>query len=208
MSSEGQTSVLLLNADYTPLKIIDWERAITLLLEETAELIEDYAGRFVRSELLSMPWPAVLRLKKFVRDRARMRFTRANVLARDNYTCGYCGKRPSKKGRPDVEDLTLDHVVPRAQAKNHQVTLPWNKKIVAVTCWENITCACSECNMLKADRTPAQAGMTLKVTPRAPLPGDILRMSLAKRVIPDEWREYLPKDSPWRNYWDGELEPE
>lgn len=207
MEPAQHSSVLLLNANFTPLKVIDWERAITLLLEETAELIEDYAGRFVRSELLAMPWPAVLRLKKFVKERTRLRFTRANVLARDNYTCGYCGVRPTKKGRPDIEELTLDHVVPRAQSKNHTVKLPWSGQTVPVTCWLNVTSACQACNTLKAARTPAQAGMTLRLLPKAPTAGDILRMTLSRKHIPSEWTSYLPDGAKeWSGYWTDPLD--
>lgn len=203
-----QANTLLLNADFTPLKIIDWERAITLLLEETAELLEGYVDRFVHSELLAMPWPAVLRLKKFVKERTRLRFTRSNVLARDNFTCSYCGKKPTKKGgRPDVEDLTLDHVVPRAQAKNHQVVLPWNKKVVPVTSWDNVASACTSCNSTKAARTPAQAGMTLRIIPRPPTAADILRMTLGRKLIPSEWQSYLPEGAKeWANYWNEPLD--
>jgi 5-methylcytosine-specific restriction endonuclease McrA len=211
VSTAIQQNCLLLNADYKPIKVIDWERAITMLLDDTAEMVENYTGMLVRSATLALPWPAVLRLKRYVRDRTRIRFTRQNVLARDNFACAYCGVRPVKKdGKPDLGELTLDHIVPRAQSKSHTVKLPWNGKTVPVTCWENVVACCQSCNSSKADRTPAQAGMTLHSTPKAPNATDILRMTLYKVLVPSEWTEWLPEG--WRGpegetYWDVELDP-
>ena len=31
-------------------------------------------------------------------------------------------------------------------------------------------------------------------------------MALFAVDIPDEWRDFLPDGSPWRNYWTEELE--
>lgn len=201
------TSALLLNANYDPIKVIPWKRAVELLLDERAEMVEEYVGKFVRSVSDAIPWPAVLRLKKFLPGRPRMRFTRLNVLARDNYKCSYCGVAPKKKnGTPLLEDLTLDHVIPRAQSKNGTVK-SITGTIVSVTCWLNVTCSCTTCNMKKADRTPGQAGMKLLVQPRAPSGLDVLRMHMRKIAIPTEWVQWLPPGSAaWGNYWDAELD--
>jgi len=201
------TSVLCLNADYRPYKVIPWVRALSLLLDEKADLVEGYVGKLLRSPSTSMPWPAVVRLRRYVRAQTRVRFSRRNVLARDSFTCQYCGELPLYKGRPHVEALTIDHVVPRAQSRKGRVKLPWKKTgTVPVTCWENIATSCSGCNAEKADRTPAQAGKKLLRRPRKPSSMDILRMSITKSVIPDEWKSWLPEDSAWRNYWDVELD--
>jgi 5-methylcytosine-specific restriction endonuclease McrA len=199
---------LVLNADYNPLKVVPWQTAVLMVLDEKADLITEYVGRLVRSASSSMPWPAVIRLRKFVQLTSRLRFNRQNVLARDGYTCGYCGVRPlTKAGRPNIEELTLDHVIPRAHSKNGIVLRADGRKI-SVTCWENIICACVACNMSKADRTPAQAGMKLRIYPKVPTSLDMLRMTLTKVRIPEEWAEYLPKDSVWRGYWTEELDPD
>jgi hypothetical protein len=89
----------------------------------------------------------------------------------------------------------LDHVIPRAQAKDQKVYLPWLRKTVAVTCWENVVSACRNCNLKKADRTPAQAGMILRTVPRAPTQADGLRIHLARySFIPPEWEAWLPEN--------------
>lgn len=200
-------AVLLLNADYKPIKVIPWERAVCLLLDEKVYLLAEYAGKVIRSANVSMAFPAVVALTRYAKVRNKVRFNRANLLARDAYQCQYCATRPKTgAGLPNLEDLTIDHVVPRAQAKGGQVVLPWNGKRVSVTCWENVVAACFDCNSTKADRTPDQARMKLITIPQRPGPWDAIRMSLTKTRIPDEWRMFIPEDSGWRNYWDEELD--
>ena len=198
---------LLLNADYQPIKVIPWEKAVLLLLDERAELVEAYAERFVHSVSAAIPWPAVLRLVAYVDGRPRMRFSRQNVLARDHYRCAYCGIAPVRKnGRPKLEALTLDHVVPRAQSRGGKVRL-LSGLVVGVTCWENLVTACVDCNLRKADRTPNQAGMPLLQQPRKPNPIDVLRIHLRRERIPDEWTAYLPEGAKaWGGYWTDELD--
>ncbi len=199
----ARSNALLLNADYRPIRIIPWERAFLLVLEEKVDLVVGYAGHYIRSVSLAFDKPAVVRLRKFAATEGRVRFNRANLLARDSYTCAYCKVRPRRAGRPDLEELTLDHVIPRAQSRNGRVFLPWVRKHVALTCWENVVTACRACNGAKADRTPAQAGLRLASPPRVPTPIDVLRMGVVRIAIPDEWSDYLPDG--WRGYWSEEL---
>ena len=202
--------VLVLNCDYRPLRVIPWEDAIGHILAGTADLIEQYAGKFIRTVSASHPWPAVLRLRDFVAVKPRMRFNRLNVLARDNYTCCYCGEAPKTKvGKPKLEDLTLDHVIPRAQSRNGQVRTA-DGDLIGVTCWLNIVACCGGpggCNERKGDRTPEQAGMKLLRQPRVPASLDVLRMSLRRVKIPGEWRDYLPPGAEaWGGYWTDQLD--
>lgn len=203
------TSVLLLNADYKPIKVIPWEKAVYLLLDEKARLVVEYTGKVIRSAHTEMAWPAVIALVRYAKSPNKVRFSRSNLLARDAYRCNYCGVRPRTANKtPKLEDLTIDHVVPRAQSRNGHVVLPWNGNTVAVTCWENTTTACLTCNAAKADKTPAQAKMTLRVTPRKPSSWDTVLMTLRRTSVPAEWRDYVPQDSQWRDYWDVELDPD
>jgi 5-methylcytosine-specific restriction endonuclease McrA len=198
-------TVLVLNADWTPLRVVPWERAVSLLLEEKVSLVESYAGRFIRSASVGVPHPAVVVLRRYQSFRNRVRFNRANVLARDSYTCQYCGAKPVKSsGRPDLTELTLDHVVPRAQSTAGRIVLS-DGRTVSVTCWENVVTACVPCNARKADRTPAEAKMPLRARPRIPSGLDLLWMALVQVNIPTEWRDWLPAGSPWRDYWTAEL---
>lgn len=188
----GLSHALILNADYQPLKVVRWEQAVLLILDNRADLVADYAGELVRSASLSMPWPAVVRLQKYVKVRGRLRFNRQNVLARDGYQCAYCGVRPRlANGRPDIDELTLDHVIPRAQSRNGVVKTAEGRTL-GVTCWENVLSSCRRCNSTKGDRTPEQAGMSYARAPRVPTNIDVLRMSLARLAAPEEWAPYLP----------------
>ena len=186
--------VLCLNADFSPIRIVGWEHAIELVLESKAMVVESLPERFVRSEQLVLPWPSVIALKRYRSIKGKVKFSGKHVILRDSGRCSYCGCAPRlPDGRIDREHLTLDHVVPRAQSKDGTVFLSWSRKWVNVTSWENATTACRNCNVRKADRTPAQAGMTLAVYPRHPTQVDVMRISLAKvRNVPASWEQYLP----------------
>ena len=185
--------VLLLNADYSPVRVLDWRRAVTLLLDDKAVLVEPYAGRLIRSPSTTLPWPAVVNLKHYARHRGKVRFNRQNVLARDGWSCQYCNRAPrSSTGRPITVDLTLDHVVPRSRSKEGRVQLPWNGKRVPVTSWQNVVTACRPCNQRKADKTLEQAGLRLRQWPRRPTPWEGVQLLFSRVTIPDEWKSYLP----------------
>ena len=143
------TDVLVLNASYEPLRIVSVRRAIILLLQQKAELVEAAAQR-LRAQTATFVVPLVVRLVRYIAiPRHRQPpCSRRGVLARDRATCQYCGAQPGRA------HLTIDHVLPRAQA--------------GTTSWENVVAACSACNHRKANRTPQQAGMALDVTPRRP----------------------------------------
>lgn len=186
---------LLLNADLSPLRVIPWTHAVELLFEEKVYTVESVPGEYVRSQRLAIPWPSVIALKRYTQVRPRVKFSPRMVALRDGARCSYCGVQPRRvDGSLDLKELTLDHVVPRSQRADGQVYLPWSRKWVNVTCWENATTACRRCNSQKNDRTPAQAGMTLRAIPRIPTQGDVLRIMVSKlRMVPEVWMQYLPE---------------
>lgn len=172
---------LVLNATYEPLKIVDWQRAVTLFYRGKVEIVAEH-DREVRAVTFTFKLPAIVRLLRFVKSRGRgevVPFTRANIYARDGYSCQYCGETFSDK------DLTFDHVVPAAQGGTRG--------------WENIVTACMPCNREKGARTPGEAGMALLRHPKRPTRQSVLlRVSLGVRTAPACWRDYL--------YWNVELE--
>jgi 5-methylcytosine-specific restriction endonuclease McrA len=141
--------VLLLNASYEPLRIVSIQRAMRLLLQQKAEIVEEGQG-FLHTIRDSYVMPLVVRLVRYIAvpRPTRLACTRRALLMRDGETCQYCGDQPGKA------NLTLDHVVPRSQG--------------GVTSWENAVIACKRCNHQKADRTPQQAGMQLLRPPQRP----------------------------------------
>lgn len=203
------SDVLALNADFSVLDVVPWERAVGLLMTGKVYAVESYAGKVVRSPTTAVPWPAVVVWCKTATKQRKIRFSRQNVLARDAYTCQFCGARPKRaNGKPDIGALTLDHVVPRAQSEGGWVVTDTGRR-VRLTSWENAVTACEACNTFKAARTPQEAGLTLRRAPQEPYPLQIAWMAIVKsQAIPPEWRDYLPAESPWRDYWDGELEAE
>lgn len=175
---EPTNQTLVLSQSYEPVKIVSWQRAITLLFLGKVEVIEEY-DRNIKTTSLVIKVPAVVRLlNAFRRHKKPVKFSRVNIYGRDDYTCQYCGVRKR------VGDLTYDHVVPRAQGGK--------------TTWTNIVTACCECNSTKANRTPAQAGMRLKKQPAQPTATPVLVVTVSRASVPDAWRDYL--------YWTSELE--
>src|SRR5262249_8969104 len=98
------TRTLLLNSTYEPLKVIAWQRAVTLLWLGKVEVVRSYE-RDVRAVTFKIRMPAVVRLLRFIRrKRPQISFSRRNLFARDQNTCQYCGKRH------ESPELTYDHV--------------------------------------------------------------------------------------------------
>jgi len=169
---------LVLSPGYEPVKIVSWQRAITLLFLGKVEVIEEY-NRDIKSTSLVIKIPAVVRLLAAIRRHKQpVKFSRVNIYGRDRYTCQYCGARKA------IAELTYDHVVPRSAGGK--------------TTWTNIVTACETCNRKKANRTPEQAGMRLLAQPVQPKAMPSLVITVSKESMPDAWRDYL--------YWTGELE--
>lgn len=145
---------LALNASYEPLTVLPVKRALRLVIDRKAEVLEVDRQRVYRSEHREMAAPVVIRLVRFVHvpRKFRRQVTNTFLFARDAYTCQYCGRhRTSLKGR---QFLTRDHVVPISRG--------------GLNSWHNVVTACSPCNNHKGGRTPAEAGMHLGHTPHEP----------------------------------------
>ena len=162
------SSVLVLNLNYEPINICNVRRAVVLLSKGKAELLEDGDGE-VHTSRLTMIIPSVIRLVYLVRRPfVKRKLSKKEIFLRDRYVCQYCGLQ--------TKDLTLDHVKPRRQDGVHS--------------WENVVSACSPCNRRKAGHTPAEAGMHLLRTPKAPYPSPYYL--LHNRTILEEWRKFIP----------------
>ena len=161
--------VLVLNASYEPLNVCTVRRAIVLILKEKAEVLERGDG-VLRSETMRLDRPEVIRLVSFVRvprDIHRRRITRKAVLARDGWTCQYCGaERPA---------LTVDHVIPRSRGGE--------------SVWENIVASCAPCNRRKGNRLPREVRMHPRNNPRPPGPTVFIRIAAPR--TPAVWEQYL-----------------
>ena len=145
---------LALNASYEPLTILPVERALRLVFDRKAEVLEADDARLFRSERERVAAPIVIRLKRFVHvpRRFRRQVTNTFLFARDGYRCQYCGRHKHQlRGR---EFLTRDHVIPMSRGGENT--------------WENVATACSPCNNRKASHLPAEIGMHLLHVPAEP----------------------------------------
>jgi len=139
-------AVILLNASNELLSQISWRRAVTLVLNGDAHIVEAHNSRHIRSQNVTLPEPKVVQLTryvyvKWVENKTPLKPSKAHVLARDQHVCAYCGEYAH----------TVDHVQPRSRG--------------GLNTWENLVAACTPCNNRKADKTLGEAGLKLAWEP-------------------------------------------
>jgi 5-methylcytosine-specific restriction endonuclease McrA len=199
------SNVLLLNRLYMALRVISVKRAITLIYRDLAEVVSVEDGQYlsydfndwvevsaakaafepdehewIRTVRFQIAVPKVIRLLVYDKlPRVEVKLNRRNLFARDQNRCQYCGRRVSTK------DLSIDHVVPRSHGGR--------------TCWENVVCACTLCNVKKGGRTPAQAHMSLVAKPVRPRRSPVLTIKLSDSRYAS-WKQFLDFA-----YWNVEL---
>jgi 5-methylcytosine-specific restriction endonuclease McrA len=199
------SSVLVLNRHYMAVHVINVRRAFALLVRDLAEVIHVEDGQYanydfeswreiselraqfrepnedwLRSVNFEVQVPRVIRLLFYDRvPNQNVRFNRRNLFARDNNSCQYCGKRFS------TSDLSLDHVVPRSRGGD--------------TSWENIVCACIQCNVRKGGRTPQEAHMALIRKPTKPKRSPLVTLKLGNPKY-ESWKSFLSNA-----YWSVDL---
>lgn len=110
---------------------------------------EDKTLRWFGGEML---WPTVIRLVNYVQlkiSRAPAQWSKRGTMIRDGYTCAY--QIPGTcKGTAN----TVDHIFPVSRG--------------GVSSWSNTIASCFECNNYKDDKTPEEAGLTLRIQPWTP----------------------------------------
>ncbi len=149
----------------------DWEDWARLAPREDEECI--------RTRWLKIRVPEVITLTQYDKlPTNSVAFSRRNVFKRDRFTCQYCGHQPGK------DELTIDHVLPRAQG--------------GISSWTNCVLACIECNSRKANRTPDQARMPLAREPERPV---WRPMFAARGEHRDSWSRFVSEA-----YWNVELQ--
>jgi 5-methylcytosine-specific restriction endonuclease McrA len=201
-----ESSVLVLNKMFMAVHVIGLRRAFCLLCKEQAEVVSVEEGQFlsydfaswaelsafraanfrdehedwVRTPTVEIQAPRVIRLLDYDKvPRQSVKFNRRNIFARDHNQCQYCGRKFP------TSELSLDHVMPRSQN--------------GPTTWENIVCACVDCNVRKGGRTPRQANMTLIRKPEKPKRSPLLNAKLTQKKY-ETWQSFLDAA-----YWNVEL---
>ena len=171
--------VLVLNYAHEPIKVISWQRAVTLFYLEKVDVLSSYPIT-LHAQFVTIQVPAVVRLKATGQHHyQRVRFRRDFLYARDSYTCQYCG-RPFP-----YRQLTFDHVQPKSRG--------------GLCTWENIVTACKKCNSKKDRRTPGEAHLRLHKKPLKPKWFPPLLIGSLKDQVPELWKPFVEWISPPKN---------
>ena len=158
---------VLLNADYSFLNIVDWRRALCMVVTNKVQVLS-YSDRVINGAGgYTLRVPAVMKLVKLIRAlyRTRVPFSKRNVLIRDNFRCVYCGAQEKK--------LTVDHIIPSSMGGK--------------STFENCVACCRSCNAKKGCRSPSEAKMYMKRQPYQPTIAEFLRIKLRRLGINDLW---------------------
>ena len=158
---------LVLNAGYEPLAVVSFRRALILVLNQKATVLEQSGEIKVRSASNEYELPSVILLSRYVRipGSRSIPVSRRGVLRRDSHRCAYCGRSAN----------TIDHIQPKSRGGSDT--------------WENLVACCLRCNNKKGDKTLAEIGWEINYTPRMPN-GNSWMVRGAERVEP-EWENYL-----------------
>ena len=186
---------LVLNRNWQAINVATVARALVMVWSESArvvdpadyqlydwsdwsKLVPDRDEPFVQAVCQRFRVPEVVTLTEFDRlPTAAVAFSRRNVFKRDRFTCQFCNKQPGSS------ELTIDHVVPRAQGGE--------------STWTNCVLACCECNARKAARTPKQAKMRLLKQPARPNWKPLYSEHATKM---ESWSKFISEA-----YWNTEL---
>jgi 5-methylcytosine-specific restriction endonuclease McrA len=179
--------VLVLNIDFQPYDIWDWQHSMSKLLctdsvralyDENGMIRYDDTIRDGRGNVYELP--AILVLTEYMSCHSgQAPYTKMNIFARDLFVCQYCGELTTPNNR------SVDHVIPRAH---------WNfrRYHFKLSSFENVVTCCSACNKHKRNRTPNQAGMQLIRKPKRISRAQAYKnkLSLLKNK-PVQWLPYL-----------------
>jgi 5-methylcytosine-specific restriction endonuclease McrA len=193
-------SCLVLNRHWQPIQVTTVKEAISLVAKGSAKIIDPsdfsavdlvtwndvsraktkHEGSVIRSQYLALVPPEVIVLAKYDgQGEKSVVFSRKNLFKRDKYTCMFCGVQPGPA------ELTIDHVMPKSRGGK--------------STWENCVLACVECNKRKANRTPDEAGMKMRRTPKKPSWKTLAHVNPKERK--ESWDNFLS-----RVYWEIELD--
>ena len=139
-------NVMVLNADLQFLCNVSWQRAINLIFQKKAEVLEESERIICNADKSCQLFvPKIIRLIQFVDCvfKNHVPFTYKNVLIRDNYTCKYCGLKNDK--------MTIDHIIPVSKGGKNE--------------FENCVTSCRQCNNKKGNKFLEEIDMKIHGQP-------------------------------------------
>ena len=183
MNAGSYAPALVLNADfrplnYFPLSLWSWQDAVKAVCLDRVTIVSEY-DYSINSPSMEMKLPSVIALKEYVPQVRNPALPLQRVSSRQVHL-PVLWHRPCRR-RSDIRSC-------RAAFQGGRTT------------WQNVVAACSPCNLRKANKLPAQCGMTPLSKPVAP---NIWQLQENGRGFPpnylhESWRDYL--------YWDTELQ--
>lgn len=165
-------TTLVLNADWSLLKIISWQKAIIYILRDAADIVRSY-NTPVRSQHLTMSTPAIIKLKRYMKTRKNPPANKKNIFLRDGFVCQYSQKPLTKTNK------CIDHVIPKCRGGSNS--------------WTNMVACSRKINAFKADRLPGECGLELIKEPKCPTNSYLLAQSIRfgrNRIWMDFLEEY------------------
>ena len=183
--------VLMLNKNWVVIATTTVQNAITLLCRESAKALcttsfvmyswEDWISEaenipsvpfYIKTPNMDVPAPQVIILTNYKDIHLKnVKFSPRALYRRDNYTCQYCNKKMR------AEKLSVDHVIPKSRSGQRT--------------WANCVTSCLACNGKKADRTPKEAGFSLRTKPVRPKWNPVIHIKRENR--PEAWSPLLKK---------------
>ena len=165
------TQCVVLNADYSFLNVVDWKRAVCLLIKDKVKVLRYSAKTVMTGEGVSVRVPLIIRLIKFIRMvyRSRVPFSKKNILIRDGFKCAYCQKHSGR--------LTIDHIVPKSRGGRTE--------------FENCVTACRVCNLKKGNQLPSEAQMYPQVKAYQPTISEFLQLKVKQLGIDEMLKNML-----------------
>ena len=138
----------IIDENYLTYNLTSWH-ARSMELKQSGQL-DKYPGVLRSpSTTLVVPYAIIIPDCEFNNPAIKtVKYSRRNLVKRDNYTCQYCKKKFDKK------DLTVDHVTPRSKGGK--------------STWTNVVACCRPCNAIKQDKTIEELGWSLTKKPTQP----------------------------------------
>lgn len=171
------SDVLVLNSMYMPISITSAKKVLNLLYKGKAKVVSESEKLFSTSSI-TLRIPSVISVAYNKVPRKSVRFSKLNVLYRDDQTCAYCGKQFP------INKLTIDHVIPVSKFSSIV-----NDPGKSASSWTNCVCACESCNVKKGNKLLSELGWVLKKQPVQPQYIPFLMLS-RKRVDANGWEDF------------------
>jgi len=140
---------LVLDISYRPVTFINGIKGFIIAHQKRGLALDTYPKEIFVLRTIKEEYqiPAVIRLNILYKHFESLP-SKLAIFYRDMFMCAYCGKVCSD------DEVTIDHIIPKSRGGN------WS--------WENLVTCCKDCNQLKGNLTPEEAGMKLRFKPYRP----------------------------------------